>query len=246
MTTPVISVYNRSTASLGLDLAKLVAAMQAYVDGPLAAAWGVSAHLELVDQPIPGSWGLIFLDTADVEGALAYHTDEGLPLSKVFVKTVQQAGESLSVSATHELAEMLVDPGCNQFAMNAAGVLYTFEVADAVEETHFNVDGFDMSDFCYPAWFGQPGAPGKFDHCDAVSFPFTLAKGGYCTTIQAGQMKQVFGSDAKATKYAAQDRRGRRGMLRIGNIDVSLTYKGEPKGAPMMGVEVSVTSPWGD
>jgi hypothetical protein len=211
-----ISVYNRATTPLGLDLVKLTAAMQAYVDGPLAASWGVSARLNVTDGPVSGTWGMVFLDNADVEGALAYHTDDGLPLSKVFVKTVLDANESLSVSATHELAEMLVDPGCNSFSMKPDGTLFTLEVADAVEEVSFMIAGFAMSDFCLPAWFGQPGS--GYDHCGALTLPFSLSHGGYCTTIAAGKMQQVFGSSDKQLRYYTEDRRGRRGAWRLEQI----------------------------
>jgi hypothetical protein len=38
-------------------------------------------------MPAPDGWWLVFLDNSDQAGALAYHdlTNEGLPLSKVFV-----------------------------------------------------------------------------------------------------------------------------------------------------------------
>src|SRR5262249_31056630 len=60
-------------------------------------------------------WAVVFLDDADQPGALAYHdlTPEGLPLSKVFVRTTIQNGDLVSVSASHELVEMLVDPAIN-------------------------------------------------------------------------------------------------------------------------------------
>jgi len=58
---------------------------------------------------------MAFLDSADVQNALGYHdlTPDGLPLSKVFVQTTVQAGQKVSVTASHELAEMLVDPAIN-------------------------------------------------------------------------------------------------------------------------------------
>jgi len=54
---------------------------------------------------------MVFLDNADQPGGAAYHdlTPDGMPLAKVFVKTT--VGTRLvSVSASHELVEMLVDP----------------------------------------------------------------------------------------------------------------------------------------
>lgn len=205
---PSISIYNRSTTALGFDLAAFTAAMQKYVDDALSPVWGCPAVLSATSGPVPGTWGVVFLDSADVQGALAYHTDDGLPLAKVFVKTILDAGESITVAATHELAEMLVDPGCNGWVMTPAGILYTLECADAVEETSFDVAGFACSDFCYPAWFGQPGT--QYDHCHAVAAPFALAHGGYSTTLQAGNMQQTFGSEEKAIRFAAEDRRGHR------------------------------------
>lgn len=216
MNVPTISVYNQATTPLGFDLGAFVAAMQTYVDTYVWQAWNCGAHLSASTGPVAGTWGMVFLDTADVQGALAYHTDEGLPLAKVFVKTTLDAGDSVSVSATHELAEMLVDPGCNSWAMNTAGVLYTLECCDAVEEASFKIAGFDMSDFCLPAWFGEPGM--QFSYCKTVTAAFAVASGGYSTTLQAGNMQQTFGSAEKAARFAREDRRGHRSEYRKGML----------------------------
>jgi len=60
-----------------------------------------------------GSWWLVFLDDSDQADALAYHdlTEDGLPISKVFVKTILADNASVSVGATHELCEMAVTHG---------------------------------------------------------------------------------------------------------------------------------------
>lgn len=213
MTPIVISIYNQAATPLPVPLAQMIIALQAYVDQHLGPVWGVACTLTETQGPVAGTWGLLFADTSDSPGALAYHTDDGLPLSKVFVQTTLHAGESVSVSASHELAEMLVDPGCNLYAMNPAGTLYCYEVADPVEETSFEVNGLAMSDFAYPAWFGEPGT--QFDRVGVLDKPFTLAKGGYATTTPIGGMPtQIFGSIEKAARYADEDRRGRRGLLR--------------------------------
>lgn len=221
MQVPVISVYNQAKTPLDTPLEQLVPALQAYIDQYVGPAWGVACKLQITPGPVPGTWGFVLLDNADVEGALAYHTDEGLPLAKVFVETTKQAAETLSSTASHELAEMLVDPGCNLHAMAPNGTLYCLEVADAVEETSFMVAGLPMSDFCLPAYFGEPAAA-KFDYCGELTAPFTLAKGGYATTVAAGQMGQIFGSDAKTARFLAEDRRGRRSARRMGRIDIGI------------------------
>ena len=59
---------------------------------------------------VKDAWAVVFLDNADQPGALAYHdlTPSGFPLSKVFVKTTLDNNDLVSVSASHELVEMLV------------------------------------------------------------------------------------------------------------------------------------------
>lgn len=212
--TPVqISVYNQATTPLPVPLAQMIVALQAYVDQFVGPVWGVACKLTETQGPVAGTWGFVFCENTDSDGALAYHEDDGLPLSKVFVATTLQAGESVSVSASHELAEALGDAGCNLYAMSPNGTLYCAEICDAVEESTFEVLGLQMANFVYPAWFGEPGT--QMDHVGVLDKPFTLAKGGYATTTPiGGQPTQVFGSAEKAMRFADEDRRGRRGALR--------------------------------
>lgn len=218
-----IAVYNRATTPLGLDLAAFVAAMNEYVLTAVGPAWNVSAELHVADGPVAGEWGMVFLDNADVQGALAYHDEEtGAPLAKVFVETIQRYSASLTVAASHELAEMLVDPLCSFYSTTMdPQTLYAVEVCDPVEDDAlgFDVGGFKMSDFVYPDWFdrtaaGRAGA--RFDHVRAfgLSAPFQVLKGGYVITLKNGAVSEVFGSAEKAAAFAAEDRRGHRSELR--------------------------------
>jgi len=68
-------------------------------------------------------------------GALAYHdlTPDGLPVSKVFVKTTLDNNDLVSVSASHELVEMLVDPAINMMTTGPdPKTMYAYESADPV------------------------------------------------------------------------------------------------------------------
>jgi hypothetical protein len=87
---------------------------QRQVSEHFAPTWGVDATLNLVvagAKPLPGSWWLVILDDSDQAGTLGYHdlTDEAMPLGKVFVKTAQAAGIKWTVTASHELLELLAD-----------------------------------------------------------------------------------------------------------------------------------------
>jgi len=164
---------------------------------------------------------MAFLDDADVANALGYHdlTPDGLPLSKVFVKSTRAVGQKVSVTACHELAEMLVDPAINLCATGPGTVFYAYETADAVEEVEFTIRGVAMSDFVYPAWFEGFRKPdsAQFDYARKVKRPFQILPGGYMSVFKNGRWTQVFGSAGKARRFRREDRRGHRS-----------TYRGKP------------------
>jgi hypothetical protein len=68
----------------------------------------------LLRAPRPTDWQFIYFDDADTAGALGYHdlTHKGQAISKIFVKTTLAAKELVSVTACHELFEMVIDPLC--------------------------------------------------------------------------------------------------------------------------------------
>lgn len=216
---PTIACFNRAKTPLGLDLDGLLAALQKFVDARVAPVWGTPAKLVRSTGFLAGAWAIVFLDTADAPGALAYHdlTPDGFPLSKVFVKTILSERASVSVAASHELVEMLVDPAINLWSTGPErGVFYAYESADPVEEQSFLLDGIAMSDFVYPSYFEPFRKPDstQFDAMKRVNRPFQLLKGGYQIIFKNGKETQVFGSKAKAKRFAREDRRGHRGGYR--------------------------------
>jgi hypothetical protein len=118
-------------------------------------------------------------------------TNEGLPLGKVFASTDLQYGQKWSVTASHELLEMLGDPDINLSALveddaNGSGTLYAYEVCDACEadDDGYDIDGVQVSDFVYPTWFETMWSNAsvdsvQFDYMKHVSAPFELRPGGY-------------------------------------------------------------------
>jgi hypothetical protein len=165
-----------------------VAALQKQLDRDFAPIWGFSARLFGPlpgGQPVPdkGWWQLVLLDDSDQAGALGYHdlTPEGMPLGKVFVAEDMKYGQSWTVTASHELLELLCDPNTSLCAY-ANGTVYSFEIADACEDGQFaySIDGVLVSDFVTPNWF-KPHAPAtaRFDYGRHVTAPFQLLSGGY-------------------------------------------------------------------
>src|SRR6267142_4758047 len=174
---PTIACFNKATTPLGVDLGALIAAMQVFVDRHIAPVWGTPARLVRSKGFVKGAWAMVFLDDADQPGALAYHdlTPDGLPQSKVFVKTTLDNGDLVSVSASHELVEMLVDPAINLMTTGPdPKIIYAYESADPVEALSFPVNGIPMTDFVFPAYFEAFHKAGsvQFDAMNKVSKPF--------------------------------------------------------------------------
>ena len=217
---PTIACFNRATVGLGVDFDALIAAMQVFVDRHVAPVWGTPARLIKSKGFVKGAWAMVLLDNADQPGALAYHdlTPDGLPEAKVFVKTTLENNDPVSVSASHELVEMLVDPAINLMTTGPdPKVIYAYESADPVEALSFRVSGIPMTDFVYPAYFETFHRPGSvtFDRLDKVRRPFQILAGGYQIVFKNGKWSQVFGSAAKKKRFAREDRRGHRSEQRV-------------------------------
>ncbi len=216
---PKIACFNKATVALGVSFDTLIAAMQVFVDRHVAPVWGTPAKLIKSKDFVKGAWAMVFLDDADQPGALAYHdlTPDGLPQSKVFVKTTLENNDLVSVSASHELVEMLVDPAINLMTTGPdPKTIYAYESADPVEALNFPVNGIAMSDFVYPAYFEAFHKPGsvQFDRLKKVKKPFQILSGGYQIIFKNGKWTQIFGSVSKKKRFALEDRRGHRSELR--------------------------------
>ncbi len=217
---PTIACFNQATSALGVSFDQLIPALQKFVDDYFAPVWGTPARLAKATGFVQGNWAIAFLEDADVANALGYHdlTPDGLPLAKVFVRTTLEAGDQVSVTASHELAEMLADPAINLYSTGPnAQYLYAYETADPVEEESFSVDGISMSDFVFPSYFEvfRKANSVQFDQMNKVTKPFQILKGGYQIVWRNGKVSQIFGSAAKRKRFAKEDRRGHRSTYRV-------------------------------
>jgi hypothetical protein len=230
--TPRIVCVNKAKTPLGVGFDLLIAALQKYVDEHLAPVWGTPAKLVRTTKPRPGDWTLLFVDTAKairglraelkklfgkdvVDEIESVHLVRGQPVALVFVQnvladpTVPRIGDKVSLAASHELAEMLVDPGNNLWCDNGKGTFYAYEVCDAVESTLFRVNGLAMTDFLYPAYFNKIHKPksAQLDHLKKVKRPFQILKGGYAPVRKAGKIKIVLlGSTKKKRELRKENR----------------------------------------
>lgn len=195
-----IAVINDSNVLTDAEVSQAVAPLQKQITDHAGPAWGISATLRFIpkgSKPDPDEWWLAILDDSDQAGALGYHdlTDQGLPLSKVFAKSDMTFGDSWTVTCSHELLEMLVDPNINLTVLeedDKGARLYAYEVCDACEADQFGyeIDSIRVSDFVYPAWFESFRTKGstQFDYRGEIQAPFELLPGGYIGVNEIGSL----------------------------------------------------------
>jgi hypothetical protein len=213
-----IACINKAKVDLGIPFDKLTATLQKCYNQHFLPVWGYPVMLYNTDKAKAADWQFIYFDDADTAGALGYHdlTHDGKPLAKIFVKTTLDAGDQVSVTACHELFEMVIDPIANLWAEAADGTEYAYEMCDPVEADTFMVDNVAMSNFVHPAWFEPFKHPAgtKYDHLGLLKRPFSMTKGGYVIVKKNGNVSEVFSSAEKRREFARENRLEHRSEFR--------------------------------
>lgn len=184
-----VDVINQSTVVDGPTLTKYCAAIQKQAIRDFAPIWGVGygTNVALKTKPVPSvktarHVTLLVLDDSDQAGALGYHDVDvhNNPLGKVFAKTDQRYGLSLSVTMSHEILEMLGDMYCLDGVQVSTSTWAAREMCDPCEADRYgyDIDGVVVSDFVTPAYF-VPSLPGPYDFGGHIRQGMTLLPGGY-------------------------------------------------------------------
>lgn len=214
-----LAVINESTAIADADVKNMLPAFTQQWNNDLNSVWGVGdAAFTFVPQgqaPAAGTWWVVFLDDSDQAGALAYHdlTNEGLPISKVFVKSILADNSSVSVGATHELCEMAVDPWLNSAYQDPQGTFWAGEVCDPVEDDKYGyqIGNILVTDFVTPNWFAHQYAQATMDFKGYANASFAVLSGGYAQKFDPQQgWQQINGSRAMTKKHVAKAQPGTR------------------------------------
>jgi hypothetical protein len=215
-----IAVINQSTAVSDTEVAAAVPNLNIQVQRDVAPIWGINAQVTYVPkgQIAPAnSWQVIILDNSDQAGALGYHdlTANGYPISKVFAATDKKYNLSWTVTASHEICEMLVDPDCVLAAQTGNTTFVAFEVCDPCEadKLGYSINGTLVSDFVTPAWF-QPKAHKPYDFCNHITAPLTLLPGGYVSiwTPTKGWTQKTAETTGHTSRAAMSQRCATRGQ----------------------------------
>jgi hypothetical protein len=192
-----IYVRNESTSMSDADVLDMLPALRRQTYH--VREWWRTSIEDLIfgAPPVDDAWQLVFAETSDEADALGYHdyTPGGRPIAYVFVGDDLKYGYSPSVTASHEICEMIVDPWIAMLFDAGGDVEYAAELCDPVEDDalgyQIHVHGHSpvlVSDFVLPNWF-QPDAPltGKFSYRDNARKPFDVLPGGYAYVKDQGE-----------------------------------------------------------
>jgi len=168
----------------GMWVSRVAAALQKQVSRDFGPLWEVQATVDafesLEDVPL-GYWPIIVVE--DVQNAAGVHLDHnGQPFALV------EAGDSWSLTASHECLEMLADPLGNRLIAGQSPdehqgrVEFLVEVCDPPEDPRFayTVNSILVSDFYTPNYFDPVAAScTRYDFTGAITEPRQVLAGGY-------------------------------------------------------------------
>lgn len=191
--------------------------------------WTVSALSSLEGlRDAPGVRKVLtFRPKLGVAGALGFHTEAvGVDYAEALPPRV--GGPTIDgTTASHEVIETFVDPGCDQSWPMPDGSRVDFEAGDPVESDSYPITvtmGREarvvmVSNFVTPAWFGlgdQPPAFGLYDYLGKLRAPFTMTPGGYY------RRTDIDGSE----DYVYADQRARASVTaKLANVTSRLTRR---------------------
>ena len=168
------------------DIAVVAAALQRQATRDFGPIWDVNATVDafprLEDVPA-GYWPMIVMTDINVPGAAGVHSDDnGQPFALIAMS------DSWSLTASHEMLEMLGDPFGNRIIPGQSPkpdqgrVEFLVEVSDPseAEEFAYTVNGILVSDFYTPRFFDPEKATGaRYSFTGALTEPRQVLHGGY-------------------------------------------------------------------
>jgi len=189
---PQVAIVSQTPKISFDELKNVAAALQIQISRDFKMFWNadatVTAYADLKSVP-PNVWPIICKDEAGIPGALGYHAENnGQPSAIVGV----QNNPSWTLTASHELINMLADPHGNRTitapspdpADKGKRTAILVEPADPAETPAYSyqINGITVSDFVTPAWFESRLKSGTlYSFRGSVKAPGQVLPGGYMT-----------------------------------------------------------------
>lgn len=167
------------------DLTAVAAALQKQISRDLGPIWElegtISPFVKLEDVP-PGFWPVILRDDITVSAAGVHCDNNGQPFALVAME------KKWSITASHEMLEMLVDPSGNRTVSSQSvkpgqgRVDYLIEVSDPIGDESYTINGVEVSDFYTPNYFDPARVAGvRYSFCGSITAPRQVLPNGYLT-----------------------------------------------------------------
>lgn len=207
------------------EVSDFAGAAEEYIGQWLAAFWPEvqGSTVRMTDSTSStGEVQLVLAPTISHAGTLGYHDDNasGLPVGIVELEACRQSNWSWQIAASHELAEMLVNPQLDRYArISGYDRRYPIEIADPVTSESFLVGQVPMSNFTTPA-FWNLASGNRYDAMGLVHSPLpTIPSKGWLEWAEnhSGQWQwaNAWGAELTPGMIAyMRDRQGRRFRLR--------------------------------
>jgi hypothetical protein len=213
-------------------------ALQQQVNEHLAPAWNVRADICVLPAgaAIPqDTWPITIVDS--LAGRAGVHTNNQLqPFAEV------ANDDQTSITVSHELLEMLVDPDGTRVIQGpdldpysgGQQVAYLVEVCDPCAVYSYEINGVQVSDFVLPSFY-KWNATGDIDHAGFLKRPLTVSEGCYISWLDPTDYRwheqQPDGTFYVGIK-PGRSRDDRDGALRDANPtrhDVTAIYRAWPR-----------------
>lgn len=164
------------------ELAAVSAAIQKQITRDFGPIWNVQATIDAFDsiEHIPtGYWPVVVVE--EVQGTGAHLDRDGKPLALV------EAGPTWSLSASHEVLEMLADPFASRLVpgpspeRSQGRVEFLVEVCDPCQDVAhaYTCNDILVSDFFTPQYFDPVSAPAvRYSFGGALHAPREVLRGG--------------------------------------------------------------------
>jgi hypothetical protein len=193
-------------------LSKAANAINLQVTRDFAPIWNVNATVVALEDPNsipPGVWPVFLVDDIGMDGALGFHlNDHNQPYARA------RTGPTWSLTASHEVLEMLADPSGNRLISSTSVQIvddelqdgggkfeYLVEVCDPSEDpaNAYLVDDVLVSDFYTPRYFDTVATTSaRYSFSGKITRPRQLLANGYLSWInpvtQTLQQARAFGT----------------------------------------------------
>ncbi len=192
-----VAVVNQSSKRASEAL-RLVEALQTQVTRDFQPAWGMDAQIHYFgpEADLPQRWWrLLLLDDrpkGDPHGEFGHYTNEKVGEGWVPVAYVYTApaGAAWTRTASHELVEMLCNPylcaASYEHRSHGELHLYSLEACDPCQTSFYTIDGVEVSNFVYPAFYSEH-RPRPLDHLGRLEKRYFPLSGGIVSVYDSAK-----------------------------------------------------------